>query len=155
MLHFWVGAAAAAGLDVATTRADATSPVASTIRAARPAIACRDPTLLLCAAVAGSLPSTTRRRAVVGIPLSFPFSPSVCSGPLLGHGLEELEGGVEEAKVLRRAEVVGAAQRDEAGVGQRGNQRIRRSGEVAVAEHDEHGRGDAPQLLDGQGLLRA
>ena len=53
-------------------------------------------------------------------------------------GAEEVERGLDEAEVLRRPEMVGPGQAGEPGVGQGGDQPVRGTGEIAIAEHDEH-----------------
>src|SRR5215212_459508 len=63
-----------------------------------------------------------------------------------GGSVQEVEGGVEEAEVGGGGEVVDALQRLEAGVGEGGQQLVRRPGVVAVAEDEEHGAGDQGQV---------
>ena len=62
-----------------------------------------------------------------------------------GHGVQELERGVDEGERLRRGEVVDVLQRHEAAVGQGLDERVGRAGEVLVAEHDEHRARDGGQ----------
>ena len=64
--------------------------------------------------------------------------------------VEEVEGGVEEAEVLRRGEVVHTPQFPVGGVWQGLDQWVGRPGEVAVAEGNQDGDRHASQDLGGE-----
>ena len=71
------------------------------------------------------------------------------------RGADEVQRGVDAREVARRLEVIDAAQRHEARVGKRVEQRLGRTGEVLVAEDDEHGARHPRDFLGGQWSGRA
>ncbi len=66
---------------------------------------------------------------------------------------EKLHGGVDEAEVLRRPEVVTAAERNELGVGQGLEQRVGGAGEILVAEDHQYREVDPGQFGWRKGVV--